>query len=378
MSGMTLEERVRAWSYRRQQLGRSGSDDLPATLANTVAVYASQPTAILTLAARVPRIGHTAFRALEADRAAIRIPAMRGSSHLVPTETAATVFAATRRPSDQLSWLWRGVGLSANEYAHARDAVVDAAGDAPVSVADLRRLVRGEAAALLERHPQAPTFVVRAARTEGLLIAIGPEGLRSNAFTYVATETWLGRPFERVDPDAALAWLVGEYLRAFGPARAEDVRWWTGATAQRAKRALGEHATVDVGDGLLLPAADAAAFAAADPLVPDAIELTPLWDMWTMGYARGGRSRFVRPEDESRLFANNADGMGAVLRGGVAIGAWWLRFRGARMEVDLDLFAPASAALRAIVDDRLAGVGALLGAAGVDVVDGPVRGRRLA
>jgi len=40
MSGMTLEERVRAWSYRRQQLGRTGTHDLLATLASTVAVYA--------------------------------------------------------------------------------------------------------------------------------------------------------------------------------------------------------------------------------------------------------------------------------------------------------------------------------------------------
>ena len=133
-----------------------------------------------------------------------------------------------------------------------------------------------------------------------------------------------------------------------------------------------------MGGGLLLPADSATAFADTEPLAPDAIELIPLWDMWTMGYARGGRSRLVRPEDETRLFANNADGMGAVLRRGLAIGAWWLRFRGARMEVDLDLFVPASAALRAIVDDRLAEVAALLGAAGVDVVEGPARGRRLA
>ena len=67
----------------------------------------------------------------------------------------------------------------------------------------------------------------------------------------------------------------------------------------------------------------------------------------------------------------------SVLRGGLAIGAWWLRFRGARMEVDLDPFVPASAALRAAVDDRLAEVGALLSATGVDIVEGPVRGRRV-
>jgi hypothetical protein len=194
---MTLEERVRAWSYRRQGLGRTGSDDLLANVANTVAVFASQPSAILTLAARAP----------QADPAA---------------------FARSRRTAS-------------------------------------------------------------------------PFGSRPCA----------------------------------------------------ARRTL-----------------------------------------WTMGYARGGRVRIVRSDDEARLFANNADGMGAVLRGGLAIAARWLRFRGSRMEVDLDLFVDPPAAprpapvaapraalrptIRPTIEDRLAEIATLLGASGFDVVEGPPRGRRLA
>ena len=47
-----LPTRVRAWSYRRQRLDRTAAD-IPAALADVVAVYATQPTAILSLAARV-------------------------------------------------------------------------------------------------------------------------------------------------------------------------------------------------------------------------------------------------------------------------------------------------------------------------------------
>jgi hypothetical protein len=78
------------------------------------------------------------------------------------------------------------------------------------------------------------------------------------------------------------------------------------------------------------------------------------------------------------------------MRGSLAIAAWWLRFRGSRMEVDLDLFVDPPAAprpapvaalrptIRPTIEDRLAEIATLLGASGFDVVEGPPRGRRLA
>ncbi|MEA2537961.1 MAG: hypothetical protein QOF11_2195, partial [Chloroflexota bacterium] len=118
-----LDERVCAWSYRRQRLGRS-APDLASVLSDVVAVYSTQPTAILALAARVADLSANDFRRLDLDRSAVRLPAMRSSGHLVPTDTAATVFAATRRPIEAMAWIWRGIGLSAAEYARAKSAIL--------------------------------------------------------------------------------------------------------------------------------------------------------------------------------------------------------------------------------------------------------------
>ena len=156
------------------------------------------------------------YRRLDADRSAVRIPAMRSSGHLVPTATLARIAAATRRPAASFDWIWRGVGLTEPEYRAAGAAIVAAAAT-PVTVAELRTRLPTAAASLLDRHPQAATMLVRSLRAEGALVALAPSSLRSNAFAYVAVEAWLGGPLEPVDPDDALAWLAGEYLRAFGP-----------------------------------------------------------------------------------------------------------------------------------------------------------------
>ena len=298
---------------------------------------------------------------------------MRGSGFLMPTDEAATIFSATRRPREEVAWVWRGIGLSDEEFARATTAVLEVAAT-PFSVTDLRRRVTGAAAALLARHPQAPTMIVRAMRTEGRLVAIAPAGLRSNAYAYVATDTWLGAPLEPVDPDRALVWLAGAYLRAFGPVRVADFRWWSGATPRRAAVAMAGQPTVELDGGLLLPSADVAAFEATGPIDPDAVDLLPLWDAYTMGYAPDGRDRFVRSDHLDRAYTGG-DGRGLVLRAGLAVAAWGLRFAGRRMEVRLDLFETPSARLRRAIDDGLGETAALLDATNVDIVEGPMLGR---
>lgn len=368
----SLEARVRAWSHRRQGLGTAGSDVL-AALAEVVAVYATQPTATLSLSARVAGLSGADYRRIDHDRSAVRIPAMRSSSHLVPTTTAARVAAATRRPPEALDWIWRGVGLTETEYREAGAAIVASARE-PVTVAGLRALLPRASAALLDRHPQAATMLVRALRSEGTLVALAPTSLRSNAFAYVATDAWLGRPLEPLDTEDALAWLAGEYLRGFGPARIADFRWWAGVTPGRARAAIARQPTIDVGGGLLLPTDDRDGFESARPLGPDVVDVVPLWDVYTMGYAPDGRSRLVEPNHLDRVYSGG-DGRGLVLRAGSAVAAWGLRFTGRRMEVRLDLFGPPTPGLRAAIDLRLEPIAALLGASDLVVSEGSMRGR---
>ena len=368
-----LATRVRAWSYRRQRLDRTAAD-IPTALADVVAVYATQPTAILSLAARVADLRPADYRRLDADRSAVRIPAMRSSSHLVPTATLARIAAATRRPAASFDWIWRGVGLTEPEYRAAGAAIVAAAAT-PVTVAELRTRLPTAAAALLDRHPQAATMLVRSLRAEGALVALAPSSLRSNAFAYVAVEAWLGGPLEPVDPDDALAWLAGDYLRAFGPARVADFRWWAGTTAERAQAAVGRQATVDLGAGTAAPGRGPRRLRHDRPdSTPTRWPSCPSGTCHTMGYAPDGRDRFVRPEDRARAYDGSGNGYGLVLSGGLAVAAWGLRFVGRRMEIDLDPFIPLDLDRRATIVGRFEALGALLDAADVVVADGRPRG----
>jgi hypothetical protein len=197
---------------------------------------------------------------------------------------------------------------------------------------------------------------------EGVLLRVGAEGPRSNALRYVATRAWLGEELPHADPDDALAWLAGEYLRAFGPARPEDFRWWAGVSKGRAAAALEGVETVEPETGHLLPAADREAFEGAEPPDPDAVDLLPKWDCYTMGYAADGRDRFVHPEARESVYTPAGDGLGVVLVGGAAVAAWEARFSGRTMEVRLDAFEPPGARLGGLIEGRFEEVAAFLGA----------------
>ena len=163
--------------------------------------------------------------------------------------------------------------------------------------------------------------------------------LTSNASRYQSRTAWLAGDTEPDDPDPAdaRAWLAGEYLRAFGPARVADFAWWSGLSGKLAAEAVAAHETVDVGDGLLLLAADEAAFEATAAIGTN-VTLLPKWDAWTMGYPLDGRSRFLDRDVHDRVFDGDGNGLGMVLVDGRAAGAWLHRAAGTAMEVDLDLF----------------------------------------
>lgn len=133
-------------------------------LGDVLAVYSSHPSAPLALAARSAALDAGAFRALAA--AGVRLPAMRGSIHLMPAVAGARAFRAL-----------------------------------PESAAAGRARLKG--------------FGIEPARyTE----------LRANGLRYRACE------LPQEGRDGALAWLAGEYLQTLGPARREDVIWWLGVT----------------------------------------------------------------------------------------------------------------------------------------------------
>jgi hypothetical protein len=199
---------------------------------------------------------------------------------------------------------------------------------------------------------------------EGLVLRLAPS-VRSDRLQYVATEAWLGTPLDDVDPDAALAWLAAEYLRAFGPARIRDFAWWAGVTQGRARAAFETVDTLEVGGSLLLGRDQQNEFENVRPLDPGQLTILPIWDAYTMGYAGDGRQRLIDDAHLKLAFTPNGDGMSLILRGGRAV-AWWLhKFTGDRMKVSITHFESNLPLIG--IEASFEEIGRMLGATSVDV-----------
>jgi len=324
-------------------------------LRSVVAVYSSHPTVPLSLHARVRNFGEAEFRRMEEERVALRLPTMRGSIHLLPRETAHLAFRATviRAQARRL----RYAGVSEERYDELRVAILEAARE-PRTSRQLGTETGGDGERL--------RAVIQTLTFEGVLLRVGAEGLWSNALRYVATYAWLEGGLPEADPGGALSWLAGEYLRAFGPARIEDFRWWTGVSKERVSSALGRIETVEAEDRCLLPATDREGFEAVEAPGRGSVDLLPKWDCYMMGHAPDGRRRLVHPDVQDRVYNEAGDALGVMFVGGAADGVWEARSAGgAGLRVDLDLFERPGASLARVIEERVEEMAALLGARSV-------------
>ncbi|MGH2695861.1 MAG: DNA glycosylase AlkZ-like family protein [Actinomycetota bacterium] len=318
-----------------------------------VAAYATHPTAPLALWARTRSLTPAAFRRLDRDRKALRIPGMRGTIFLVPHDSAARVFTTVPPPA---AWILRSLkrhGFSTREYERFAERILAAARQ-PLRAAELQDV------AGIKGRPLGT--VLRCLRYEGRLLALGGDSLHVSAHSYLATSAWASEGLDAGDPSEALAWLASEYLRAYGPARVEDFAWWAGMSKRAAAEAIGAHETVDISAGLLLPARDEAAFGRVDR-VRGTVDLLPKWDSYTMGHAPDGRHRFVHPDAQRLVYTPigpgfPGDGNPVVLVDGQAVATWTYTVRdGAGVQP----FDTLGRTIRRKVDERLDAVARFLG-----------------
>jgi hypothetical protein len=321
-------EQLRAFTYERQRLGRAAPNAATA-LSDVIAVYSAHPSAPLSLHARAKSITAAQFRKLDV----LRLPAMRMSIHLLPRKTAHLAFHATPAPPADRKKRMKHFKFTEQRYGELREQILKKATE-PLTLPELREKVGAE--------PDEFKGVSAQMTRDGELLRVGAEGLRSNELRYVVHR------LEDADQDEALAWLAGEYLRAFGPIRAKDFQWWAGVTATRAKQALAAHDTEELDGGLLIRAEDRRAFENAKP--PKGVDLLPKWDVLTMGYAPDGRDRFALVKE---CYDFRGDGRPVVLVDGQAAGTW--------EKGEVELFDKATAKLRKAIDERLDAVKAFLG-----------------
>src|SRR5688500_5683675 len=130
---MSLEQ-VAAFTYERQRLGRA-APGAQAALREIAGVYSSHPSAPLSLRARAPEVHFTAVDGL-------RLPAMRGSIHLLPRDTAHLPFRALQDARSVEAGRMRYFGLTEADYEKLRDRALPHL-DEPRTSAQLKQLAGG-------------------------------------------------------------------------------------------------------------------------------------------------------------------------------------------------------------------------------------------
>jgi hypothetical protein len=360
-------EKLRSWSYQKQMLGKQAKD-LVHALRAVIGVYSPHPSGPLSLFARAQTFSEEAFYELDSKHLARRIPAMRMSNYMLPRETAHLAFRAAVPDAADPYWEKRYSGpqrlIPPEEYGTWKNELITLL-DEPMTGAEIK-----ERTGIPEETVK---FVLNRMAFEGSLFRVGAKSLRSNIISYLAVPSGERDNYLRFDHEKALEWLAGEYLRAFGPARIRDFQWWTGVTAGKARTAMSAHSTTEIGDGYVVASSDLRDFESFQIPKKDTVDLLPQWDCYTMGYAPDGRERFVSRDTQGQIYgkigATGGNAIGVVLVNGLAHGAWDSRFKGEKMQVNLNMFEKLPAKTADRVNDSFREVASLLKAKSLEFIE---------
>jgi hypothetical protein len=283
-------------------------------------------------------------RALTVDRSLVVGWLARGTLHLTGREdypwllalTSPARLAASRRRLRQ-------EGISVDESERAVAAVERAlAAEGPLTRPELSERMASQG---IRAEGQATAHLLKLAALRGIAV-LGP--LQEGRQAFAPARDWLGAapPSELTgaDREEALAELARRYLRGHGPATPADLGAWAGLPLRDARagfRSIAEE-LVEHERGLV----DLAAREAGHDRVPP--RLLPAFDPYLLGWK--DRSFAVPPEHSRRVHPGGGMLRAMATVDGLAAGTWSARRRGARLAVDLELFAPVgtedAAALR--------------------------------
>jgi hypothetical protein len=263
--------------------------------------YGPNPFAYLSWVARRPGLTRgVGDDALINDRSLVRATAFRGSLFLIPSEDYPVYFRALH---DTLS----STGMSRLRSEGIDEAELNRLSDRLKAANFQMQKTENQVLDLLypgkERRPGAEVerLLLRKLCDLGVMIRTTSKGWKGNQFNYALTMHWLeGIELTVENVEQARVELVRRYLRAYGPARLEDIVWWTGVPAGEVRHileTLGREVvrfSVDgLGEGLVTMRETAESTRKGGSGIPDRILFLPLWDAYPLGWR--DRTRVVEP-----------------------------------------------------------------------------------
>ena len=357
------ERRARLTLRHRLAPDEQGRDVVEAAR-SLVGFHASDPASVFLQArARVPHAGVAAVEsALYAERALVRMTAMRRTLFVVPAELVPVLQSAcanriAAQERRRLERLIEGARIARDGAkwlaAVERDtlAAIEDRGEATGAVLSdavpaLRERMRFGEGKRWETTTAVTGRLLVVLAAEGRIVRGRPRGTWvSGQYRWTTAAAWLGGETQALPPEHAEAELARRWLRAFGPSPASDLKWWTGWTVAQVRRAVAAIGAVEVSLG-----GSATGLALAGDLEPVAAPapgpaLLPSLDATVMGWAE--RSWFLG--DHSPLVFNaNGNAGPTVWWDGRVVGAWGQRRDGEiAFRLLEDIGAEAEAAISA-------------------------------
>jgi hypothetical protein len=315
--------------------------------------YGPNPIAYLSLLSRRPGLTlGDVDEALINDRSLVRATAFRGSMFLIPAEDYPLYFRALHDTltSTGMSRL-RSEGIDEAELTRLADRLRAAdftMQKTEAQVADL--LFPGK-----ERRPNTDVErqLLRKLCDIGVLVRTTSKGWKGNQFNYALTKHWLeGAELTVENPEPARLEVVRRYLRAYGPARFEDVVWWTGLPANEVRhilellgREVVRFLVEGLGEGLVTMREMAETTRKGGLHVPERILFLPLWDAYPLGWR--DRTRVVEPRFAPWVYDPQGNTSSTIVEEGRAIGLWQFR-DGDSITLEFHIFEPYNNRLNAV------------------------------
>lgn len=302
-----------------------------------VCLHATDPaTVYLSAWARVEGMSVAELdQALYVDRSLVKHLAMRRTLFVFPRETVGLATAAVgRRVAEaerrRLVRHVEAAGLQRDGerwLAEAEHEVLGAlSGGREATSSELRAeipqlegsIAYGEGKSWGGHLPVGPRVLTTLSAAGDIVRASNVGGWTTSRPRWASMRSWLGEELAAYSEAEGVARLVEQWLRAFGPGTAADVKWWLGSTLAAVRRALSELGAVDVDldgqTGYLLPDD----LEATEPVEPWAALLPPL-DPTTMGWFE--RGWYLGPYKE-QLFDTSGNAGPSVWWEGRIVGGW--------------------------------------------------------
>jgi hypothetical protein len=260
MRKVSVEERRARVGWRHHLAGEARGEDVVEVARHLIGLHSTDPaTVFLAAGARMvePKVA-AIEQALYDDRRLVRMLAMRRTMWVVPTDTlpvveAAATKAVAERERKRLIKAIDEIGVASGDDGGS------AAWLEAVEAATLGALeARGGAAFGTELSADVPglrtsyvyaegktyggqqnltTRILNVMSMWGRIVRGRPRGQwNSSQYRWAPVEAWLPAGIPVLDRAAAQTMLTEAWLRGFGPASINDLKWWTGWTLGRSAR----------------------------------------------------------------------------------------------------------------------------------------------